>query len=81
MEKYQELRKFIIENFEETANKKDRLHTQDILNILSDNHLLFSSSKSAQVFKSMKIGQHTSDCRINSKSKAGYYYLTYKKQL
>ncbi len=78
MDKYSELRKFIWENFEETTNKKDRMHTQDILDIFSHNKLLFSTSKSAQVFKSMKLGEHTSDCRINSKSKPGYYYLKYK---
>ena len=78
MDKYKKLRQFILENFETTTSKKDRLHTQDILNILSNNKLLFSTGKTAQVFKSMNIGQHTSDCRINSVSKSGYYYIAYK---
>ena len=77
MDKYQRLREFIVENFEATTNKKDRLHTEDIMNILSNNKLLFSTSKTAQVFKSMNIGEHRTNCRINSKTKSGYYFIAY----
>ncbi len=78
MDKYQKLREFILENFEATNNHRDRLHTQDIMNILSNNKLLFSTGKTAQVFKSMNIGEHKTNCRINSKTKSGYYFLKFK---
>ena len=78
MDKYQRLREFISENFETTTNKKDRLHTEEIMNILFTKGLLYSTGKTAQVFKSMKIGEHRSNCRINSMAKAGYYYIAYK---
>ncbi len=77
MNKYDDMKKFIRENFMQTTNKKDRLHTQDILDILSNKKFLFSTSNTAKVFKSMKLGEHTNNCYINSKSKAGYYYLVY----
>ncbi len=34
MDKYEEMKSFILENFETTSNKKDRLHTEDIINLL-----------------------------------------------
>ena len=49
--KYDPLRKFILENFERTSNKNDRLHTRDIVNIVYDNKLLsFSDRKIAELF-------------------------------
>jgi len=64
MAKYEDMKKFIRQNFIETTSKKDRLHTCDILDILSDNKFLFSTSKTAQVFKSMNMGIHTNNCSI-----------------
>ncbi len=65
MDKYQKLLELILENFETATNEKDRLHTQDLLNILSDNVLLFSASKTKQVFKSMNTGKRQCNCIIN----------------
>ncbi len=78
MDKYEGMRRFIMENFETTSNKRDRLHTQDILDILGNNGFLFSTGRTAQVFKSMNIGEHRNNCVINYKAKAGYIYLKYK---
>ena len=77
-EKYEELRNFILENFETTTNIYDRLHTRDIINIAQDNKFLFSDCKIAEVFKSMKIGEHRSRCNINKTVQSGYYYVIYK---
>jgi len=77
-EKYEELRNFILENFETTTNIHDRLHTRDIINIAHDNKYLFSDCKIAEVFKSMKIGEHRSKCNINKNVQSGYYYVFYK---
>ena len=75
MEKYEEMRKFSLENFETT---KDRLHTQDILDILSRNGFSFDSGVMGKYFKSMEIGKHRSSCVINSQKKKGYYNIRYK---
>ncbi len=79
VDKYEPLRKFILENFETSPNKNDRLHTRDIVNKVYDNKILLcSDGKIAEVFKSMGLGEHRSRCNINKKVQSGYYYLTYK---
>ena len=77
-DKYMKIRAFILENFETTNNKKDRLHTQDILDILSKKDFSYSTCNMARIFKGLEIGKHRNDCIINSKNKAGYYYIRYK---
>jgi hypothetical protein len=77
--KYDALRKFILENFETTTNINDRLHTRDIVNIVYDNKLLsYSDCRIAEVFKSLNIGEHRRSCTIDRKVQTGYYYLIYK---
>ncbi len=71
------MRRFIMENFETTSNKRDRLYTQDILDILGNNGFLFSTGRTAQVFKSMNIGDHKKNCVINYRAKAGHYCIRY----
>ncbi len=78
MDKYKAMREFIKENFITTDKDKDRLHTETIINILSNNKHLFSTCKMAQVFKSMNIGKYRECCVINHKRKAGYYNIIYK---
>lgn len=77
-EKYEELKNFLLENFEATTNKNDRLHTRDIINIAYNNKFLFSDCKIAEVFKTLNIGEHRSRCNINRKVQTGYYYVIYK---
>ena len=74
-EKYDALRKFILENFETTSNVNDRLHTRDIINIAYDNKFLFSDGKIAEVFKTLNLGEYRKQCNINKKVHTGYYYL------
>jgi hypothetical protein len=83
MDKYEEMREFIKKNFSTTENKKDRLHTEDIIDILyRKGGFLYSTGKTAQTFKSMGIGEYKPNgCCINGKSKAGYYYLRYTGQV
>ncbi len=80
MDRYDRMREFIKENFETTSNKWDRLHTEDIIDILHrKGGFLYSTGKTAQVFKSMGIGEYKPNgCSINRKSKAGYIFLIYK---
>jgi hypothetical protein len=80
-EKYDALRKFILENFETTSNINDRLHTRDIIDIAYNNKYLFSDCKIAEVFKSMNLGEHRKQCNINKKIQTGYYYLIHKKRI
>ena len=77
-EKYEELKNFLLENFEATTNKNDRLHTRDIINIAYNNKFSFSDCKIAEVFKSLNIGEHRSSCTIHRKVQTGYYYVIYK---
>ena len=67
-EKYDDLRKFLLENFETTSNKNDRLHTRDIINLAYDNKFLFSDGKIAEVFKTLNLGEYRKQCNINKKS-------------
>ncbi len=76
--KYEALKQFFLENFETTSNIKDRLHTRDILNVAYNNKFLFSDCRVAEVFKSLKIGEHRKSCNINKNSQSGYYYIIYK---
>ncbi len=80
MDKFEEMREFISNNFSTTTNKKDRLHTEDIIDILyRKGGFSHSTGKTAQVFKCMGIGEYKPNgCCINGKSKAGYYYILYK---
>ncbi len=79
MDRYEEMRGFILKNFETTSNKWDRLHTEDVIDLLyRKGGFLYSTGKTAQVFKSMNIGEYRSNCRINKKAKAGYIFLRYK---
>ena len=79
MDKYEGIKRFILENFETTENKWDRLHTQDIINIMSSNGFRYSTARTAQVIKSMGIGEYKPKvCSINGKTKAGYIYLKFK---
>ena len=75
--KYDELKKFISENFTVTTNMNDRLHTRDVLVIFNRNKFLFSDSRMAEIFKSMNMGEHRRSCTINREVKSGYYYLKY----
>ena len=76
--KYDDLRNFILKNFSTTTNMNDRLHTRDIIDILTRNKFLFSDGKMAEIFKSTNIGEHRRSCNISRKVQSGYYYVMYK---
>ena len=77
-EKYEELKKFFLENFETTKNIFDRLHTKNIMNIANRNGFLFADCKMAQAFKSLDIGEYKKTCNIFGEVKTGYYFIIYK---
>ncbi len=78
MDRYEAMREFILKNFETTNNKWDRLHTEDIIDLLyRKGGFLYSTGKTAQVFKSMNKGEYRSNCYINKKAKAGYIYVKF----
>ncbi len=66
-QKYDALRKFILENFESSTNINDRLHTRDIVNIAYENKFTFSDGKIAEVFKQLNLGEHRKQSNINKK--------------
>ncbi len=61
-----------------TSNIKDRLHTQDIIDIAYNNKFLFIDGKIAEVFKTMNLGEHRKQCNIKKKVQTGCYFLIYK---
>jgi hypothetical protein len=75
MDRYDRMREFIKENFETTSNKWDRLHTEDVIDLLyRKGGFLYSTGKTAQVFKSMGIGEHKPKClKISSQAKSNYF--------
>ncbi len=80
MDKDEGMRRFIMENFETTSNKRDRLYTQDILVILGNNGFHFSTGRTAQDFKSINISELKNNCVINYRAKAGLYCKDTKEQ-
>ena len=79
MDKYKDMREFISKHFFTTTSKYDRLHTEEIIDILhKKGGFLYDTINTAKVFKSMGIGEHKVCCRINGKTKSGYYYISYK---
>jgi hypothetical protein len=73
-ETYEELRQIFLKNFERTSNINDRVHTRDIINIAYYNKFLFSDCKIAEVFKTMDLGEHRSECNINKKFKQDIFF-------
>ncbi len=81
MDRYEAMREFILKNFETTNNKWDRLHTEHIIDLLyRKGGFLYSTGKTAHIFKSMNIGEYRSQCSINKKKKAGYIFLKFKEE-
>ena len=74
--KYDELKKFISENFTVTTNMNDRLHTRDVLVIFNRNKFLFSDSRMAEIFKSMNMGEHRRSCTINREVNLSFKFIT-----
>ena len=68
---------FIIKNFKTTDNKKDRLHTMTIFNILTDNGYKLSSIEVGRLINSIKIGKYNDKCNIDKVRKGGFEYIKY----
>jgi len=68
---------FIIKNFKTTDNKKDRLHTMTIFNILTDNGYKLSSIETGRLINSIKIGKYNEQCNIGNIKKGGFEFIKY----
>jgi len=65
---------FIINNFINTNDKKDRLHTDSITDILNNNGYKVEAGK---LMNRIGIGKYNKNCSINKIKKVGYEYVKY----
>jgi hypothetical protein len=65
---------FIIKNFINTNDKKDRLHTDDINSILNENGYKVEAGK---LMNRISIGKYNKNCNIDKLRNRGYEYIKY----
>jgi hypothetical protein len=63
---------FILQNFRDSTNDDEKLHTEMIANILKDNGYKLSPVDVGRIFNQMGIGKYNKHCNINRVRKAGY---------
>ena len=68
---------FIIKNFKNTDDDKDKLHTEDIHEILKDNGYKLSLVETGRMFNSIGIGKFNKNTKIDGNIKRGYVYVKY----
>ena len=73
-EKEMSVETFIINNFINTDDKKDKLHTDDINSILNENGYKVEAGK---LMNRIGIGKYNRMCSINKIRKVGYEYIKY----
>ena len=68
---------FIKDNFITTDEKKDRLHTETICNILNKKGFKLNIIHMGRIFNEMQIGKYTNKCNIDKVKKGGFEYIKY----
>jgi hypothetical protein len=68
---------FIITNFKNSNDGKDRLHTEDIANILIDKGYKVDKIEAGRLMNRVGIGKYNDKCNINKCRKGGYDYIIY----
>jgi hypothetical protein len=68
---------FIIANFKNSTDGKDRLHTEDISNILKDKGYKVDKIEAGRLMNRIGIGKYNKMCKIDKCRKAGYDYIKY----
>jgi len=71
------IEEFIIRNFKNTNDDKDRIHTEEINEILKRNNYKISLIESGRLFNSIGIGKYNDKCNINKIRKGGFQYVKY----
>ena len=68
---------FIKDNFITTDEKKDRLHTETICDILNKKGFKLNIIHMGRIFNEMQIGKYTNKCYIDKVKKGGFEYIKY----
>ena len=68
---------FIIRNFKTTTDKKDKLQTIGISEILNENGYKISVVDCGRMMTRFGIGKYVEKCEVNGSRKAGYNYIKY----
>ena len=68
---------FIMQNFRTTNDNKDRLHTDDITEILKHNNYKVDKISAGRLVNRMGIGKYNNKCNINNNRKGGYDFIKY----
>jgi hypothetical protein len=68
---------FIIRNFRTTTDKKDRLHTKDIVDILYVNGYTVNVIECGRLISRMGIGKYNEKCNVDNIRKKGYDCIKY----
>lgn len=68
---------FIINNFITTTDSKDRLHTDDIAEILNENGYKLTVVETGRLINRTQIGKFNKMCNIDKVRKGGFDYIKY----
>ena len=68
---------FIKDNFITTDEKKDRLHTETICDILNEKGFKLNIIHIGRIFNEMQVGKYTNKCYIDKVKRGGFEYIKY----
>lgn len=69
---------FIINNFVTTKDNKDRMHTQEIADILMDNEFKITIVETGRLLNRMQIGKYNTKCNVKDKGiKGGFDFIKF----
>ena len=69
---------FIINNFVTTKNNKDRMHTQEIADILMEQGYTITIVETGRLLNRMQIGKYNSKCNVKDKGiKGGFDFIKF----
>ena len=69
------MEQFIIKNFINSNNDKDRLHTETIADILKLNGYMINTIETGKLMNRIGIGKYNSKCNVDKLRKGGYDYI------
>jgi hypothetical protein len=68
---------FIVNNFINSSNNKDRLHTETICDILNEKGYKINIIEAGRLVNRIGIGKYNSKCNIDKCKKGGFDYIKY----
>ena len=68
---------FIVNNFINSNDSKDRLHTEQICDIFNENGYKYNIIETGKLINRIGIGKYNSKCNIDKCRKGGFEYIKY----